>query len=60
MVNMVIYYGRFIEIKSNVKRKKPHKTNEGSGFLEGGFSNGDNVRAPISDWLSDCAVSDWV
>ena len=39
--------GRFIEIKSNFGRKKLHKTNNGSIFLRGSFSNRDNVRAPI-------------
>ena len=40
-------YGRFIEIQSNLKRKKLHRTNQGSNFLGGSFSNRDNVRAPI-------------
>ena len=40
-------YGRFIEIKSNLRRKKLHRTNQGSNFLGGSFSNRDNVRAPI-------------
>ena len=40
-------YGRVIEIKSNFSRKKLHRTNEGSNFLGGSFSNRDNVRAPI-------------
>ena len=39
-------YGRFIEIQSNLMRKK-HRTNQGCNFLEGTFSNRDNVRAPI-------------
>ena len=40
-------YGRFIEIQSNLRRKKLHRTNEGSNFLGGSFSNRDNVRPPI-------------
>ena len=40
-------YGRFIEIQSNLRRKKLHRTNQGSNFLEGSFSNRANVRAPI-------------
>ena len=40
-------YGRFIEIQSNFRRKKLHRTNQGSNFLGGSFSNRDNVRAPI-------------
>ena len=27
-------YGRFIEIQSNLRRKKLHKTNQGSNFLK--------------------------
>ena len=40
-------YGRFIEIQSNLRRKKLHSTNQGSNFLGGSFSNRDSVRAPI-------------
>ena len=40
-------YGRFIEIQSKFRRKKLHRTNEGSNFLGGSFSNRDNVRVPI-------------
>ena len=40
-------YGRFIEIQSNLRRKKLHRTNQGSNFLGGSFSNRDNIRAPI-------------
>ena len=40
-------YGRFIEIQSNLRRKKLHRTNQGSNFLGGSFSNRDNVTAPI-------------
>ena len=39
--------GRFIEIQSNLRRKKLHRTNQGSNFLGGKFSNKDNVRVPI-------------
>ena len=39
--------GRLVEVQSNHKRKKLHRTNEGSNFLKGSFSNRDNVRAPI-------------
>ena len=40
-------YGRFIEIQTNLRRNKPHKMNQGSDFLGGSSSNGDNVRDPI-------------
>ena len=40
-------YGRFIEIQSNLWRKKLHRTNQGSNFLGGSFSNRDNIRASI-------------
>ena len=40
-------YDRFIEIQSNLRRKKFHRTNQGSNFLGGNFSNRNNVRAPI-------------
>ena len=40
-------YCRFIEILSNLRRKKLLKRNQGSNFLEGNFSNSNNVRALI-------------
>ena len=41
-------YGRYIEIQSNLKTsKKLHRTNQGSNFLGGSFSNTDNIRVPI-------------
>ena len=40
-------YGRFIEIQSNLRRKKLHRTNLGCNFLADSFSNRYNVRAPI-------------
>ena len=40
-------YGRFIEIQSNLRREKIHRTIQGSNFLGGSFSNRDNVGAPI-------------
>ena len=40
-------YGKFIEIQSNLRRKKLHRMNQGSNFLGGRFSNRDNVRASI-------------
>ena len=40
-------YDRFIEIQSNLRRKKLHRMNQGSNFLGGSFSNRDNVRAPM-------------
>ena len=40
-------YGRFIEIQSNLRRKKLHRTNQGSNFLGESFGNRDNVRVPI-------------
>ena len=36
-------YGRFIQIQSNLRRKKLHRTNQGSNFLGSSFSNRDNV-----------------
>ena len=38
-------YGRFIKIQSNLRRKKLYRTNEGSNFRGGGFSNVDNVES---------------
>ena len=38
---------RFIEIQSNLRRMKFHRTNQGSNFLGGTFRNRDNVRDPI-------------
>ena len=40
-------YGTFVEIQSNLRTKKLYRTNPGSNFLEGSFSNRDNTRAPI-------------
>ena len=40
-------YGRFIEIQSNLRRKKLYRTNQDSNFLAGSQSNRDNVRSPI-------------
>ena len=40
-------YGRCIEIKSNFRRNKLHKTNQGYIFLGDSFSNRDNVRVSI-------------
>ena len=41
-------YDRFIEIQSNLRRKKLHqRTNQGSNYLGGSFSNRDHVRSPI-------------
>ena len=40
-------YDRFIEIQSNLRRKKLHRTNQGSNVLGGSLSNRDNVRVPI-------------
>ena len=40
-------YGRFTEIKSNLRRETLHRTNQGSNFIGGSFSNRDNVMAPI-------------
>ena len=40
-------YGRFIETQSNFRRKKLHRTNQGSNSLGGSFSKNDNVRTPI-------------
>ena len=40
-------YVRFIEIQSNVRRKKLHGKIQDSNFGGGSFSNRGNVRAPI-------------
>ena len=40
-------YGRFMEIKSYVGRKKLNRTYQDSNFLEDVFRNGDNIRTPI-------------
>ena len=40
-------YGRFTEIKSNLRRKKLHIMNQSSNFLGNSFGNRDNVRTPI-------------
>ena len=40
-------YGRFIEIKRNLRRNKLHRMNKGSNFLGGSLSNRNNVIAPI-------------
>ena len=40
-------HGRFMEIQSNLRRKKLHRTNQDSNFLGGSFSNIDYVRALI-------------
>ena len=39
--------GIFIEIKSSLRKKKLHRTNQGPNFLEGSFSNRYNERTPI-------------
>ena len=44
-VFQVTPYGKFIEIKSNLREKKLRKTNQGTNFLGDIFSNKDNVRA---------------
>ena len=49
-------YDRFIEIKSNFRRKKLHKTNQGSSFLIGSsFINRESVRAPTNIGQQDNA-----
>ena len=40
-------YGRFTEKENTFKKKKLHRTNQGSNALEGNFSNRDNRRIPI-------------
>ena len=40
----------FLEIQSNLRRKKLHGTNQGSNFLESSFRNRVNVRAPVQFW----------
>ena len=40
-------YDSFIEMQSNLRSKKLHRTDQGSSFLGDSFSNRDNVRAPI-------------
>ena len=38
---------RFVEIESNLRRKKLYRTNQSSNFLEGSFDNRYNVIPPI-------------
>ena len=40
-------YCRFIGIQTNLRRKRLHRTNQGSNFLKGSFSNRDNARVTI-------------
>ena len=40
-------YGRFVGMQGNLRRKTLHRTNQGSDFLGGTFSNRDNARAPV-------------
>ena len=40
-------YGGITVIRRNLRRKKLHRTNQGSNFLGGSFSNSDTVRYPI-------------
>ena len=40
-------YGRFIEIKSNLRRQKLDRRNQSFNFLRCNFSNRDNLRAPF-------------
>ena len=40
-------YGRFVETQSNLRRKKLHRTNQGSNFVGVSFINRDNIRIPI-------------
>ena len=39
-------YGRFVEVKSSLRRKKLYGTNKGSNILGGVFSKRD-VRTPV-------------
>ena len=40
-------YGKFIEIKSNHRRKKRQRKNQGSNFIGGCFSNREIIRPPL-------------
>ena len=40
-------YDKFIEIKSNPRRKKLHRMNKASNFNGGSVSGRDNIRASI-------------
>ena len=40
-------YDRFIKIQSNLRKKKLHRTNQGSSLLRSSFSNRDDVIASI-------------
>ena len=51
--------GRFIEIKSNLGRRKSQRINKGSNFLGGNFSNRDNVRANLEEKANACIVKDF-
>ena len=46
--------GRFIEIKSNLGRRKSQRINKGSNF-----SNRDNVRANLEEKANACIVKDF-
>ena len=37
-------YGKFIELKANLRKKKLLRTNQGFNFIGDSFSNGGNVR----------------
>ena len=39
-------YGRFIEMQSNPRRKKLHRTNQGSDFLEAVLAIEINSKSP--------------
>lgn len=40
-------YGRFIQIKCNLRRQKLRRKNQGPNVLGGSFSNWGNARAPV-------------
>ena len=40
-------HGKLIEIQSNLRKKKLDRTNQGSNFFVGSFSNRDNIGASI-------------
>ena len=46
-VLQTLSYRRFMKIQNYLRRKKLHRTTQGSNFLGGSFNNRDNVTAQI-------------
>ena len=54
-------YGRFIEIQNNLRRKKLHRTNPGSNFLGGSFSNREmqEPQSNLQEKVNPCFLRDY-